>query len=315
MKKTVFLLVAALLGRTPAYGQRFVPPVPAHETGGAPAPAGCGPSIEPSCGSSHRCCPIGGFFKNLFAHRRLNCCGRFVTSDELGPMPAGNLSPAEIAAAKIRVDQAGAGARLAAIRYLGTVDCHWYPEAEAALIAGLRADRNEAVRFEAALALANGCCRTRSIVDHLSLVVSAGDKDGNPPENSERVKAMAGIALNNCLQNLPSLAEPPLARPTSAPGQPAPLTLTLTNSLTTSEPRSGADLVPASLAERVRAETLGVSSLRTPGPLTSRRNLYRLWAKTSGPRPIPELPVQSTSAAPTSFRTSGLAPIGLIPGQ
>src|SRR2546425_250805 len=77
------------------------------------------------------------------------------------------VSPAEAAAAKIRADEAGAKARRTAVKYLATVDCHYYPEAEAALIAALRADRNECVRLEAALALGGGCCCTRNAAQAL----------------------------------------------------------------------------------------------------------------------------------------------------
>jgi hypothetical protein len=64
------------------------------------------------------------------------------------------------AAARIKQEEAEAKARRADVRYLGTVDCNRYPEAEKALIKALRTDRNECVRFEAALALGNGCCCT-----------------------------------------------------------------------------------------------------------------------------------------------------------
>jgi hypothetical protein len=40
-------------------------------------------------------------------------------------------------------------AKVAAIEYLATVDCRYYPEAEAGLIAGLRAEKNECVRIAA----------------------------------------------------------------------------------------------------------------------------------------------------------------------
>src|SRR5262245_7073449 len=76
------------------------------------------------------------------------------------------------AAAKVKLDEAGAKARRAAVRYLGTVDCHYWPEAEDALIGGLRMDRNECVRYEAALALGNGCCCTKKTIEALNIVVS-----------------------------------------------------------------------------------------------------------------------------------------------
>jgi hypothetical protein len=110
---------------------------------------------------------------------------------------------AEGAAAKIKADEADAKARRAAIRYLGTVDCHWWPEAEDALINALRADRNECVRYEAALALSRGCCCTKKTMAKLELTVNGSDKDGNPAENSERVKDAARMALESCLARVP----------------------------------------------------------------------------------------------------------------
>ena len=53
-------------------------------------------------------------------------------------------------AAAIQASEADAKARVAAIEYLGTVDCSRWPEAQKALINGLRQDPNECVRFAAA---------------------------------------------------------------------------------------------------------------------------------------------------------------------
>ena len=63
------------------------------------------------------------------------------------------------ASAKIKKDQLESPKRLAAIQYLATVDCHWYPEALTQLTLALRTDRSECVRFEAAKILTGcGCC-------------------------------------------------------------------------------------------------------------------------------------------------------------
>ena len=70
--------------------------------------------------------------------------------------------------------------RRAAVRCLAYIDCHWYPEAEAALIDALRTDRSECVRLEAAVALGSGCCCTRKTVEALTLVVNGGNTDANP---------------------------------------------------------------------------------------------------------------------------------------
>jgi hypothetical protein len=101
------------------------------------------------------------------------------------------------AAARIKKDEADAAARRQAVRYLGTVDCSRWPEAEAALINALRGDRNECVRLEAALALRNGCCCTTKIRRALEMTI-IGKADKFPAERSERVKLAAADALAHC---------------------------------------------------------------------------------------------------------------------
>jgi hypothetical protein len=124
------------------------------------------------------------------------------TRDEVARMvDDGGFSPAEIAAAKIRIDETQARARQAAVKYLATVDCHYYPEAELSLIAALRADRSETVRLEAAQAL--GGCRgvTVRILDALHLTATMQELDGNPAESSERVRNAARASLNRLLSS------------------------------------------------------------------------------------------------------------------
>ncbi|MGL4423825.1 MAG: HEAT repeat domain-containing protein, partial [Gemmataceae bacterium] len=104
------------------------------------------------------------------------------------------------AAAKVKQDRAGAEERIKAVRYLGGVDCHYWPEAEEALIGALRNDRNECVRYEAALVLGKGCCCTCKVIVALSHAVSCSDKDGAPWEKSARVRSAAAVALEHCLQ-------------------------------------------------------------------------------------------------------------------
>ncbi len=111
------------------------------------------------------------------------------------------------AAARIKADSAGAAARVAAVHYLAHADCHYWPEASAALIAALRADRNECVRFAAAQALGTGCCCNTATVLALTICVSESEQDGNPSETSERVRAAASVALANCVSRAPA---PPL---------------------------------------------------------------------------------------------------------
>lgn len=117
-----------------------------------------------------------------------------------GPSLADTMKPGpEGAANKIKKDEAEAKARRAAVRYLGTVDCHFWPEAEAALIGALRGDRNECVRFEAAMALGGGCCCTKKTIEALLISATGSDKDGNPSETCERVRAAAYASLQHCL--------------------------------------------------------------------------------------------------------------------
>jgi hypothetical protein len=123
------------------------------------------------------------------------------------------------AASAIQLDEAGAAKRRAAVRYLGTVDCHYWPEAEDALIGALRGDRNECVRYEAALALGSGCCCTKKTIEALTIVVSCSDRDGAPKETSYRVHAAAQAALDHCLACFnPPTAPAPAPVPTPEGG-------------------------------------------------------------------------------------------------
>src|SRR5262249_46988971 len=106
---------------------------------------------------------------------------------------------AEGAAARAKADEAAAKARREAVRFLGTVDCNYWPEAQEALANALRGDRNECVRLEAAHALLRGCCCTKLTIKALLISVSGSDEDGFPRENSERVRAVAHGALGRCL--------------------------------------------------------------------------------------------------------------------
>jgi hypothetical protein len=109
---------------------------------------------------------------------------------------------AAAAAAAIKASEADAKARVAAIEYLGTVDCSRWPEAQKALINGLLEDPNECVRFAAAKALNSGCCCDKKVIEALRVCVS-GEATNAPPETSPRVKAAAFSALQNCLMRVP----------------------------------------------------------------------------------------------------------------
>jgi hypothetical protein len=121
---------------------------------------------------------------------------------------------AQATAAKIQASEADAKARVAAVEYLGTVDCTRWKEATTALKSALRADPNECVRYAAARALNSGCCCNKDTMDALKVCVSGDTSDGNPPETSPRVKAAAFNALQNCLMRVPEvLPEEPLPKP------------------------------------------------------------------------------------------------------
>lgn len=140
--------------------------------------------------------------------------------------PADLAKPADSAdgaAARIKADEAEAKERRANVRYLGTVDCSRYPEAEMALINALRTDRNECVRLEAAIVLGSGCCCTKKTIEALRLTVEASDKDGNPKEISGRVRAAAEVSLYACQVVTEVTPEPPEVNPLlPPPPSPAP---------------------------------------------------------------------------------------------
>ncbi len=140
----------------------------------------------------------------------------------LGQKPNGG---AEAAAAKIQASEADAKARVAAVEYLGTVDCNRFPEAKKALLAALREDPNECVRFAAARSLNSGCCCDQEVIEKLKICV-ASEKKGGPAETSCRVKAAAFSALQNCLMRVPEEEEAPQPRraaPEGGGGLPEPI--------------------------------------------------------------------------------------------
>ncbi len=129
-----------------------------------------------------------------------------------GPSPQDLAAPAdslEGAAARIKQSEADAKKRCALVRYLGTVNCRYWPEAETALLGALRTDPSECVRYEAALALTNGCCCTKPIMEALTVAASGEAKDKNPPEMSPRVREQARAALEHCLCRYTQVVTPP----------------------------------------------------------------------------------------------------------
>ena len=203
--------LAALSSWTPAVWAQ-IPAAPAAPAavaaaGVAPAPGGLwtflGLSKPQLIACKEKICAtqFGKLMSNSMAPMRTfsggifpDCCAVPTCADLAKPADS-----AEGAAARIKADEAGAKARRAATRFLGTVDCHYWPEAEAGLIGTLRTDKNECVRMEAAWALGSGCCCTRKTVEALSITVSASDRDGNPAERSDRVREAARYALERCV--------------------------------------------------------------------------------------------------------------------
>jgi hypothetical protein len=217
------------------------------------------------------------------------------------------LSLVEITAAKIKQDDSSAKARRAAVRYLGTVNCPYYPEAEACLIAALRSDRNESVRLEAAIAL--GTCQraTRPIIDALSIAVMGCALDGHPAEVSPRVRAAAQSSLNHCLSHgtysLPRLdvemVPAPTVKPVSHHVPVMPETIAPVISPTFS---------PEMQFERRRAET--VSVYPTPAaPVSEQRTWFQQVVRFFSRAPE-SLQPRSGPSSPPSPRPLGLTPLG-----
>lgn len=155
----------------------------------------------------------GGFIPPL--------CPPALSPAAIAALPGGAGGAAGVAA-QIKADEADAKARVAAVEYLGTVDCNRYPEAKAALINALRVDRNECVRYAAARVLNSGCCCSKEMIDALKVCVAGTDTDGNAAETSSRVKGAAFGALQNCLMKVPDVLpeekKPVIEREGGVPG-------------------------------------------------------------------------------------------------
>ena len=126
----------------------------------------------------------------------------------------------------IKKDALEAKMRREKVRFLGTVDCRYYPDAIGALTSALRSDGSECVRFEAALALNRGCCCNMKTIEALEATVSGTDKDGNPAERSVRVRCAAATALERCLSCYvpPPIEIDPIGEPKTEPKGKEPTT-------------------------------------------------------------------------------------------
>lgn len=249
------------------------------------------------------------------------CCD-VPSREDLACMNCDNCSLAELVAAKIKRDEADACIRKAAVRFLGTVDCHYYHEAEEALIAHLRADQNECVRLEAAHVLSKGCCCTPRTIAALRMVVSGTAEDGNPPERSERVKAVAVQALHACLANFEdvvpsdSLQTPPLEvlpPPTQRLQWPLEQAAHF-EKVTTSKPAPDAVLE----AQRVYAAHVGAPTEDRPSASRPTRNLLQIVSQASAPSDMVETPrtaEKKTESTKGSSSPSLPAPLTGVPGR
>ncbi len=182
-------------------------------------------------------------------------------------------------AAQVQADEAAAKARVAAIEYLATVDCKRWPEAKKALIDGLRADRNECVRFAAARALGTGCCCNKETIEALTLTVKRSEKDGNPAETSPRVLSAALTALNHCV----SCYQEPPAQPPERPD--APKRPEAPAGYTALIDPSGNPALEHALADarKLLATARPMRDPRDPTPLTGERSLMQAFARAASP--------------------------------
>jgi hypothetical protein len=290
--------LAASASLTPAVWAQ-VPAAPAA-AGVAAAPAAPVTTIWDKLGISHdalaKCkekfcgSPLGTLVNNglkpvsAMTGGIIGCCPEMPTAAMLAQPGA------EGDAAKIKKDELEAKKRQAAVRYLGTVDCHWWPDAEKGLINALRADRNECVRHEAALALTRGCCCTKGVIEALTICVSGSEKDGNPSENSERVRMQAQVALTHCLECVPQKSEGDKEKPTpeKPSGKPAGSTGQQTNAAAASaelaayygkdKPRSQAQVIEEARRALEAASSRSSQSAMLP---TGSHSLADIWARAS----------------------------------
>lgn len=182
-------------------------------------------------------------------------------------------SPAQQVASAVAADEASAKERVAAVEYLATVDCHYWPDVEEAIIASLRTDRNECVRYAAAKALITGCCCGKKTIEALQIVVNRSEVDGNPSENSDRVVAAACLALQRCLAVYCESREPEpqeLPEPLPNPDGREPATAALASSDGVTQ-ASLANL-PGGLPDQIRQNADAAISMMIPQRI---RTYYR----------------------------------------
>lgn len=306
---------------------QVVPAVPVVPAAPAAPPVGFFASLGMMCkAKKERCCqsPLGKMLATIARPVHMATGGLLPSCCPPGPSLAQLAAPGPVgAAAKIQAEEAQAKARREAVKFLATVDCHYYPEAEATLIGSLRCDRNECVRWEAAHSLGTGCCCNKRTIEALTITVTGSEKDGNPSETSFRVRMEALAALQFCLsRHQAAPVRPEMAQP---PEQPVALRAT---SPPTSEQAKLASyyvqLGNKSMSEVLREAQRAIDlnqATETPShlPPSGQRNLITLWQHAGNdPRgaaemrklePVPELAsVPAPPAAPISPPLAAASP-------
>lgn len=275
------LLVA---GGSIAHAQTAVPAPPAQASGIVGLVQMAAGAVK-ACKAKICACPLGQLITNAAKPMNLlaggllcpPCCPPINPNDLKKPPTS-----AQGACAKIMQEEMEAPARRKAIQCLAYADCKRFPEAEAALIGGLRADPNECVRLEAAFTLGRGCCCTKKTIEALALTVSGSNSDGNPVETSERVKAAALESLQRCLCTFTEPVEPKRPEKPVKPAAPSAPNAMLTREL---QPvvyyyrmdQQSTDAVLAN-ARRIVDAAVSASQRANTTPMTrDGRSLYQLW--------------------------------------
>lgn len=291
--------------------------------------------VQMAAGAIKKCkakccaCPLGQMLSN--AAKPLNtalggllcppCCPPISDEDKKK-----SSTSAQGACAKIMQEEMEMPARRKAVQCLAHADCHWWPEAEAALINALRVDQNECIRLEAALVLGSGCCCTKKTIAALLIVVTGSKKDGNPSENSERVKAAAAGALQHCLACYKEEDDDP-KRPEQPPKPPGPPPPPASSALNPERDRlayydrlesvPSATLLESARQALAKSETFVARTEMVSAP-TAGRNLIQLWeaaqrpSVTSEPAPVSAkvVPVAQTQTpvVPATYQAPSDAP-------
>jgi hypothetical protein len=159
-----------------------------------------------------RVSPIGQMAANM--RKPLSVATGGLIAPEKAPHPDEQAQPGpEGTAAQLKAVNLQAPKRRAAVRELRAVDVRYHPEAEAILVAALRADPSECVRYEAALTIATLPACTEKIAKALRTSIDSSSADGNPAELSIRVRNQAANALAKCECCLPLSDTVPQTRP------------------------------------------------------------------------------------------------------